>query len=222
MNLVTFESLLISAQRLSIPRKLIEIWIPKDKFVAAELIENSLSVTRADEPYFGFGFGPKPKIDPRWTRCAITRSTPKEVTSNLELVGQWDAYGIATQNFGINYQLCTDFQLINKLIENNAPELSIRAEDDEVVAWVQVDNSAFGAICKWESGGHVLSAIFVKKEMRGKGLGKLITKALVTEAFKQKIDYVALGVMSNNDSAIATYKSVGFEELGKFNSFKTK
>ena len=56
--------------------------------------------------------------------------------------------------------------------------------------------------------------------MRGQGLGKQITKALVTEAFKRGIDYVALGVMAKNEAAIATYKSVGFEELGKFNTFK--
>jgi ribosomal protein S18 acetylase RimI-like enzyme len=30
---------------------------------------------------------------------------------------------------------------------------------------------------------------------------------------------VALGVMAKNEAAIATYKSVGFEELGRFNTF---
>jgi len=218
---VTFESLLQLAESRFIPRKLLEIWIPEAKFLTVAESEDSLSITRIDEPFFGFGFGPNPIIDNRWSRCAITRSTPDQVTSNLELVNQWDAFGIETRDFEINYELDTDFKKINNLIETHAPELSIRAEDDEVITWVQVDNCAFGAICKWESGGHVLSAIFVKKEMRGKGLGKLITKALVTEACRREIDYVALGVMAENKLAIETYKSVGFEELGKFNTFKS-
>ncbi len=66
----------------------------------------------------------------------------------------------------------------------------------------------------------MLSAIVVAEQMRGQGLGKQVTKALVTEAFKRGIDYVALGVMAKNEAAIATYKSVGLEELGKFNTFK--
>ena len=87
------------------------------------------------------------------------------------------------------------------------------------MTWVGIDGVALGAICKWESGGHVLSAIVVDQNLRGKGLGKQITKALITEAHKRGVKYVALGVMAKNQSAIATYQKVGFEELGKFNTF---
>ncbi|MFM8447755.1 MAG: GNAT family N-acetyltransferase [Candidatus Nanopelagicaceae bacterium] len=217
---MNFEQLLDSAPTLGIPQKFIEIWIPKDKFVSAFLNEDSLSITRIDEPYFGFGFGPNPVIDPRWNSFTISRATPKEVTGQFELVGQWDAYGIATKPYDISYQVLTDLDLINNLIEKSAPELSIRAEDPEVLAWVGIDEMAAGAICKWESGGSVLSAIVVAENFRGQGLGKKITQALISEAHKRGIDYVALGVMAKNEAAISTYKSVGFQELGKFNTFK--
>jgi len=216
---VNFEELLIAASKLSIKREFIEIWIPRAKFVDAILDNDSLSITRVDEPFFGFGFGPRPFIDPKWSSFTITRETPKEITSDFKLVGQWDAYGIETSNFNIEYQLINDQAEINKLIELNAPELSIRAEDNEVVTWVGIDGVALGAICKWESGGNVLSAIVVDQNFRGKGLGKRITKALITEAYKRGIKYVALGVMAKNQPAIATYQKVGFEELGKFNTF---
>ena len=217
---MTFDQLMDVADRLNIPRKLIEIWIPKDKFVEATTSDDSRSITRLDDPYFGFGFGPNPPIDPRWSQFTFTRSTPKEITKNYELIGQWDAYGIETQKFDVDYLLLTDTKTINNLIEKNAPELSIRAEDEEVVAWVGIEDFALGAICRWESGGHVLSAIVVANDQRGKGFGKTITYALISEAFKRGINYVALGVMAKNEAAISTYRSVGFEELGKFNTFK--
>jgi len=216
---MNFEQLLESAESLSIPREFIEIWIPQGKFVDAILDGQSLSITRLDDPFFGFGFGPNPKIDKRWSSFTITRSTSKQVTQNYKLVGQWDAYGIQTRDFQVDYQLIDDFDLVNELIENHAPELSIRAEDEEVVTWVGIDNKAIGAICKWESGGHVLSAIVVAEEIRGRGLGKLITKAMISEAHHRGISHVALGVMAKNEPAIAAYRSVGFTELGKFNTF---
>ena len=216
---MNFEELLTSASKLSINREFIDIWIPRAKFVDAIFDSESLSITRVDDPYFGFGFGPRPYIDPKWSSFTITRSTPKEITASFKLVGQWDAYGIQTSNFNIEYQILENQAEINKLIESNAPELSIRAEDNEVVTWVGIDGVALGAICKWESGGYVLSAIVVDQNLRGKGLGKQITKALITEAHKRSINYVALGVMAKNQAAIATYQKVGFEELGKFNTF---
>lgn len=216
---MNFKELLVAAEKLSISRKFIEIWVPESKFVGAQTDGESLSITRIDNPYFGFGFGSNPQIDSRWTSFALTRSTPKALTQDFKLVGQWDAYGIETMEFQVPYEVVTDFEFINSLIEKHAPELSIRAEDDEVLAWVGINQISVGAICKWESGGHVLSAIVVAEEERGKGLGKKITKALISEAFKRGIHYVALGVMAKNEAAIATYKSVGFEELGRFNTF---
>lgn len=215
-----FDELLRTLDSFGLNRKLIEIWIPEDKFVEATTNEDSLSITRSDDPYFGFGFGPNPPIDPRWSQFTFTRSTPKEITKNYELIGQWDAYGIETKKFDVDFLLLTDTKTINNLIEKNAPELSIRAEDEEVVTWVGIEDFALGAICRWESGGHVLSAIVVAKDKRGKGLGKAITMALINEAKNRGIDYVALGVMAKNEAAISTYRSVGFEELGKFNTFK--
>ena len=217
---MNFEELLTSASKLSINREFIDIWIPRAKFVDAIFDSESLSITRVDDPYFGFGFGPRPYLDPKWSSFTITRSTPKDITAAFKLIGQWDAYGIQTSNFNIEYQILENKKEINRLIESNAPELSIRAEDNEVVTWVGIEGVALGAICKWESGGHVLSAIVVDRKFRGKGLGKQITKVLITEAHRRGINYVALGVMAKNQPAIATYQKVGFEELGKFNTFQ--
>ena len=214
-----FDQLLAAAQELDIPSKLIEVWIPREKFVDAVIQDKSLSITRIDEPFYGMAIGSNPLIDKRWSHFSCSRSTPKELTAGFELQGQWDAYGIGTSAQEVNYQELTDFDFINELIEKHAPQSSIRAEDSEVVAWIGIDEIALGAICKWESGFHVLSSIVVAEEQRGKGFGKAVTKALIDSAHKKGIGYLALGVWAKNEAAIATYKSIGFTELGQFNSF---
>lgn len=216
-----YRELLESASKLGISNKLITIWIPEDKYVDSHCSEDSLSITRESDPYYGMAFGTSPLIDPRWTHFSCTRSTPRAITEHVPLSGQWDAYGIETKSFDIEYKVLTKPEVINSFIEAHAPQSSIRAEDKEVIAWIGIEDVALGAICKWESGAHVLSAIAVAADQRGKGYGKLITKALIDFAFKNGIDYLALGVWAKNDAAIATYKSIGFEELGQFNSFDT-
>ena len=217
---MNFDQLLEVAKELLIPQELIEIWIPRDKFENAVREGSSLSITRFDDPFYGMAFGTNPVIDKRWRNFSVTRSTPKSITSEYKLVGQWDAYGMATKKFDVEYELIANVDVINEFIETHAPESSIRGGDQEVVTWVWIPGIALGALCKWESGAHVLSAIAVAKEQRGKGFGKAITKALVSEAYERNIKYVALGVYAKNDVAIATYRSIGFELLGQFNSFE--
>lgn len=211
--------LLTLTTQMGLNPKLIKTWIPVSKFVEAQSDGASLSITRIDDPYYGMAFGPNPMIDSRWRTFSVTRGTPKELTKDFQINGQWDAYGIDTQEFPVEYQVIEDFNFINSFIEQNAPQSSIRAEDEEVLAWIGISDVALGALCKWESGFYVLSAIVVAENQRGKGHGKEITKALIDYAFKNGVTYVALGVFAKNIPAIATYRSLGFELLGQFNSF---
>lgn len=224
--IVHFDEAVKVAQKLKIHPAMIEIWVPRSEFVRAFADDQNLSITRRSETFFGWAFGPNPTFDKDWRECAVTRSTPRDKTSHLKLISQWDAYGIETRqlqdSMHRSYEVLTDHDEINSLIEKNAPELSIRADDSEVVAWIGLRSGslvALGALCQWESGFHVLSAIVVKTEERGRGLGRKITEALVDYAFKREIPYVALGVRAKNDAAIKTYERIGFEKLGEFNTF---
>lgn len=235
MNVIAdFDHLVSAAEKLGIDRALIEIWIPRTEFVKAVVEGENLSITRRAEPFFGWAFGRSPAIDPEWPEFAVNRSTPKEKTSGFTLQGQWDAYGIHTRAFNFlneysdeenSYELLHDHDEINAVIEAHAPELSIRAEDSEVVAWIGIRKEslvALGALCRWESGFHVLSAIVVATSERGKGLGRRITESLVDYSYKHGINYVALGVRADNEAAIATYNRIGFKKLAEFNTFSRK
>ena len=175
MNLIeNFDEVMTVAQKLKIHQAMIEIWVPRTVFVRAFADGQNLSVTRRSETFFGWAFGPNPTFDKDWRECAVTRSTPRDKTSHLKLISQWDAYGMATQQMQdsthLSYEVLTDHDEINRMIEKDAPELSIRADDSEVVAWIGLRSDslvALGALCQWESGFHVLSAIVVKTEERG-------------------------------------------------------
>lgn len=219
---MNFDQLLEAAQVRDVSTELIETWIPRSKFVSAECDESSLSITRVSKPWYGMAFGPSPKIDSRWNEFSVTRSTPLELTEQFRSTGAWDVYGIQTQPFDVEYRILSDFQQIDGFIEKHAPTSSIRTSSDEVVAWIGIADVALGALCKWESGRHVLSAIVVANEKRGNGFGKSVTGALISEAHRRGIGYVALGVFAENAAAIATYKGLGFSELAQFNSFSTE
>ena len=56
--------------------------------------------------------------------------------------------------------------------------------------------------------------IAVDKKLRGAGLGKKLLSSVIHEMKEEGINEVFLEVRSGNESAIALYKSVGFEEIG--------
>ena len=61
-----------------------------------------------------------------------------------------------------------------------------------------------------------LSGIYVKKEHRGKGIGKQLFKTRIDEAFKnEKIKKLKLIVNTSQTNAISLYKSFNFREVGR-------
>lgn len=61
-----------------------------------------------------------------------------------------------------------------------------------------------------------LSGIYVRKEYRGRGVGKLLFKTRIDEAFKNPyIRKIKLIVNLSQENAIDLYKSFGFKVVGK-------
>ncbi|HEX5596552.1 MAG TPA: GNAT family N-acetyltransferase [Micromonosporaceae bacterium] len=50
---------------------------------------------------------------------------------------------------------------------------------------------------------------------RGRGIGRLVTAALIGDARKAGIETLALGVRGNNHGAIELYEQLGFQEWGR-------
>ena len=70
----------------------------------------------------------------------------------------------------------------------------------------------FGDVYAVPELGHVLG-MFVHKEYRGRGIGKLLLAALVDWARQNGLPSISLHVFAHNSRAIALYKSAGFIEV---------
>ena len=57
--------------------------------------------------------------------------------------------------------------------------------------------------------------IAVRAPYRGKGLGKALTSALITECINNGCETITLEVRRTNTTAINLYKSLGFKEVGR-------
>lgn len=88
--------------------------------------------------------------------------------------------------------------------------------------FAEADEMLVGTISAfWEGGkrcrhvGHVVG-FFVRKEYRGRGIGKQLFTA-VLEKFKQysHIEKICLGVVETQEAAHNLYKKFGFQEIGR-------
>ena len=58
-----------------------------------------------------------------------------------------------------------------------------------------------------------LSKIYVRKAMRGKGLGGEMMKFIEAEAIKNELKQISLTVNKNNTKSIAAYSKLGFKKI---------
>ena len=64
----------------------------------------------------------------------------------------------------------------------------------------------------------IIETVAVLPEARGRGLGKVLIKALLEEGRSQKHSYAGILVIHGNDAARRTYESVGFKPYQTFHA----
>lgn len=202
------------------------VWIPKSGFqYAIQNDDGSVSFTRDGNPNFGLGIGPDPIIDENWQRFALPRNLAKEKTLKFKLVNRWDPYQISTCDFKDFHGASEiDTTGIKEFLDENAPESSVYPGNPETIFWagLRVNNElvAIGSVGIWESGKPVISSIATKISERGKGYGTAITAAIVAICNKRGIEKVFLAVNAKNEVASRVYEKIGFQSIGKFNTFE--
>ena len=93
---------------------------------------------------------------------------------------------------------------IYEMTENKVARYLVIEEAGEVIAFA-------GAHIIWDQ-THVTN-IAVRKDFRGRGLGRLITHALMQYAANLGAEYLTLEVRESNTTAQKLYKSLGFEKV---------
>ena len=202
------------------------VWIPKKGFShAISNDDGSVSFTRKDSPTFGLGVGPNPVIDEAWDFFALPKSLPKEKTLEFKLINRWNPYQISTRSFtNLHNAKVISEEGLKDFLDANAPESSVYPGNEETIFWAGIlkddELVAIGCVNRWESGEFVISSIATKKSERKKGYGTDITKGILALCNERGIERVSLAVNAKNEVAARVYEKIGFENLGKFNTFQ--
>lgn len=86
----------------------------------------------------------------------------------------------------------------------------VAIEDNAVVGF-----STFGPFRAWQGYKYsVEHSIYVEKNQRGKGIGKMLLQPLIDEARKMNMHTIIAGIDADNKISIAFHKQFGFEEVG--------
>jgi len=88
----------------------------------------------------------------------------------------------------------------------------IEDENEKVYGWASLN--VFNSRCCY-SGVADLS-IYIKREMRGKGLGKILIKAISDAAKEQGFGKIVLSTFKFNEAGQRLYKWAGFREVGTY------
>ena len=85
---------------------------------------------------------------------------------------------------------------------------------NELIGYLKL-NEALGQSDLNDPDSLEIERIYVRKEYKGQGLGKILIDYALKKAVESGKQYVWLGVWERNTTALAFYEKVGFKEMGK-------
>lgn len=202
--------------------RLFKTWIPREKFIELLYSESGFSIYRSDSTPIAFSLGIEPPIRSSWMRLNIQRGAKAIEKINSKERSDWETYFIDIPKEGLvgpEASGRSDAE-IDSFLKLHAPKSSVFPGNKEIVKWICVDfdNELAGvaAICRWESGEHVVVSVATHAQMRGMGVGLKVMEQTFKLAQQELISSLCLGVVSDNSPAIALYEKAGWKPLFKF------
>ena len=96
-------------------------------------------------------------------------------------------------------------------IKGNFPVIGLVDETDRLLAF-----GSYGTFRTWPAYKYTVEhSLYVQKEHRGKGLGKMILQEIINAAVKQEYHCLIAGIDSTNQTSIRLHQSSGFKSCGK-------
>ena len=125
---------------------------------------------------------------------------------------------------GSRFEILESADEINDLIDNHAPDSSVRPGDPETVFWGGIrkadgELAALSVIVKWQSGFHMMASVLTRSSDRGKGFATLLASHVRAHANTFGIEYIGLGVRTTNVAAQRAYEKAGFRKLAEFTNY---
>ena len=201
---------------------LVKFWIPKEKFIELLIDETGISICREDKGKFVFALGSRAPLKPDWFRISFERSSSWIQELSKYEKNEWEAYALDVPNQP-SLQLLEPpkDEEIAEFLKEHGPNLSVGPGNSEIVRWSSIRSEngeleGVAAICKWQSGEHVVASVATHSARRNQGLGKKLMRIVSGELTTLGIKRVCLGVTSSNLSAVKVYVDMGYQKLFDF------
>jgi L-amino acid N-acyltransferase YncA len=122
--------------------------------------------------------------------------------------------GIEDRVATLETTLRTEEERKNWLLDRSEKHKVLVIEDEagEIYGWASLN--LYNSRCCYSGTADI--SIYIKRDMRGKGLGKILMEALVEEAGKQGFHKLVLMALNSNEAGKKLYKKSGFREVGVF------
>ena len=198
-------------------------YISPGNFLNAYRNGESFSFTVTGDPSYGHAYGNNPHYDPRWGKVAVADHHPQEILGAKPRYG-FEFWALQTAPTGAMIEVLTDADLINVLLDESAPDSSVRPGGNEEIFWGGIRNTAdevaaIGVLLKWQSGQYVLASVATREEDRGKGYATALAAGISAHAYSLGIPEIGLGVRDNNVAAQRAYAKAGFTRLAAFTNY---
>ncbi|AOM83867.1 GNAT family N-acetyltransferase [Salisediminibacterium beveridgei] len=117
--------------------------------------------------------------------------------------------------WGLPISEAEEISILQKMKDDPGACMLVGEMDEKLVSIASYQASSNQRIAH-----HAELAVSVKKACWGKGIGRKMIEALIDEAAKsERIRILHLKVKADNERAIRLYKGLGFQEIGRFESF---
>jgi len=183
----------------------------------------SFSFLTQDEYIYSQLYGPNAYFD---DRCDYLSSRDDEIdlSGKMQSGRGFQFWEVMTTETGSPIDILRDSAEINQLIDEHAPDSSVRPGDPEEVFWGGIRNEAqeliaLGVIVKWQSGFHIMASVVTRIGDRGKGFATKLSAGMIAHAHSLGIQEIGLGVRSTNLSAQRAYEKAGFKALAEFTNY---
>jgi len=194
-----------------------------ENFVVAYKNAESFSFVIEGESIYSQLYGSNAHFDERCQSVALADSS-RETFHGLRRGGSSQFWEVKTCDNGSKIELLQDYFEINEIINEHAPDSSVRPGDPEEVFWGGVRNefgelAALAALVKWQSGLHVMVSVVTRSQDRNKGLATILSAGMVSHSFLLGISEVGLGIRDGNFAAVRVYEKTGFNKLANFTRY---
>ncbi len=195
-------------------------YLSPENFVVAYKNNDSFSFLVDRDSLYSQMYGPDAHFDDRCLWLSVTGSEP-DLSGKMKSGRGFQFWEALTSKNNVPIELIDDADEINAIIDEHAPDSSVRPGDPEEIFWGGIRNeveelAALAVLVKWQSGFHVMASVATRSQDRGKGYGTQLVLGMISHAHSLGIREIGLGVRTDNLSAQRVYEKAGFKKLAEF------